>query len=295
MNIKNTIFRYAGHGIRKLELHRFFKIKNDARETTNYKLVFFCGKKGIDYLNSSLLSVYLSWDKLPELIVVSDGTPIELIEQQLIKWPRKIKFITWLNCAEYFKENNNEELYKYACNELWGKKMVSVLYCALKYPILYSDTDILWYKNPENFDVNKSPYLKMGEDISNCFSPDMLKVINDQTTINHIPLNAGLIFANGDFSSHVNWDKICKYLANFPDERTEQTSFALLNNYFNPKDYWTHNQVLINVKDVYNLSYTKNTNPDIFARHYVDKKNITFWKDFAHMCFSKISNSNDHR
>lgn len=294
MEIKKTIYRYAAHCIRKLKLHRLFKIKNDSRESTNYQLVFFCGKKGIDYLNSSLLSVYLSWNKLPELIIISDGTPIESIKKQLIKWPRKIKFTTWLECAEYFKNNNNESLYNYACKELWGKKMVSVLYCALQYPILYSDTDILWFGNPENFDLNKKPYLKMGEDISNCFSPDMLKVMNDQTSINKIPLNAGLIFANGDFSSHKNWKKICKYLADHPDIRTEQTSFALLNNYFNPDEYWNHQQVLINVKDVYKLGYTGKENPEIFARHYVDKKDITFWKDFTYMCLAKRKYPNSY-
>jgi len=285
--VKRKVFDQLGFRISRINLKRHFSFKQDTRETAPFKLLFFSGSGGVNYLNASLISVYNTWEKLPEVLIVTDGTPVSVFEENIIDWPKKVEIITWAVCASYYRQNGNADLHKYAAEELWGKKLVSILYYAEKYPVLYSDTDILWFSYPKGIDTGIKPCLQMGEDIEPCYSRPMLTALNEEKCLEKAPLNAGLIFANGDFATYSNWKGLCTYLSGFPDFRTEQTAFAILNNYFNPDKYWNKNNVLINTDDKYSLRYTKKDFPSIFARHYVNNKDVTFWRDFVFMKFKK--------
>lgn len=287
MTLKRKIFFTIGSIIRRTIPVHLYPIRKDKRKTTPFKLVFFCGEKGLSYLNASLISVYKYWKELPDIVIISDGTPFNKIEKQLIKWPKKIELISWEETAEYFKNNGNKELYDYASKDLWGKKFVGILYCALQSPTLYSDTDILWFSPPAlKVDPNEI-VLKMCQDISHCYSNEMLQELNLLEINNKAPLNAGLIYANGDFSGYKDWAALTRYLSTKPDFRTEQTSFAILNNYFNSEDYFKPTEILIKIDDELSLTFTKKVNPSIQARHYVHVKPTTFWRDFLHIFFKK--------
>ena len=287
MKFKHWVLLKIAAIIRNVKISHFYSIKNDERGLTSFKLVFFCGEKSMSYLNASLISVYKSWKELPEICIVSDGTPLDKIRKGLIKWPKKIDVISWKECAAHFKNNGNIDLYEYAYKDLWGKKFVAINYCAQKFPTLYSDTDILWFSSPVIEPTFDKPVLKMCQDISHCYSNEMLNELHQLKINNTVPLNAGLIYANGNFSLFNEWKLLSNYLSTKPDFRTEQTSFAILNNYFNPNDFFKSNEVLIKIDDEFGLKYTKKLYPDILARHYVNVKATTFWRDFVFMLFLK--------
>lgn len=287
MKFKHKLFLKITSIIRRSKLVYYFSIKNDKKGNIPFKLVFFCGEYGLSYLNASLISVYKHWDKIPDIFIVSDGTPLIKIRKGLIKWPKNIDIISWRECAEYFKNNGNNDLYEYACKDLWGKKFVAINYCAQRFPTLYSDTDILWFSSPKIEELTtKTPILMMCQDISHCYSDEMLIELHQQNLNETEPLNAGLIYANGNFSSFDKWKSLCNYLSVKPDNRTEQTSFAILNNYYNPKVFFKLTEILIKIDDEFNLKYTKKSSPKILARHYVHVKATTFWRDFVYMFFN---------
>jgi hypothetical protein len=288
MDFKRKIYYKLGSAIRRLRLYRYYDLKDDGRALPPFKLCFFCGQKGIDYLNASLLSVYNTWQKLPELVIVTDGTPISLIRQKLVKWPRKVEMLTWEECALYYKEKGNADLHDYAVNNIWGKKLVSVLYCGECFNTVYSDTDVLWYAYPSDANMGTAPFIKMSQDIEFCYSGEMLTHLQEEKCLDSVPLNAGLIHLYGDFSTYSKWESLCTYLSALPDNRTEQTAFAILNNHYNPAGYWNQQEVLIKVDDKYNLRYTKKYYPALLARHYVNNKDITFWRDFAFMLIRRF-------
>lgn len=288
MDLRQKFYYKLGAAIRRLKLHRYYDLKDDGRALPPFKLCFFCGQKGIDYLNASLLSVYHIWEKLPELMIVTDGTPVSLIREKLVKWPKKVEVMTWEECALYYRDKGNGDLHHYAVNNIWGKKLVSVLYCGERFNAVYSDTDVLWYSYPGEPSVGNRPFIKMSQDIAFCYSGEMLAHLKEEKCLSSVPLNAGLIHLHGDFSTYAKWEGLCAYLSALPDNRTEQTAFAILNNHYNPADYWSQQEVLIKVDDKYNLRYTKKYYPALLARHYVNNKDITFWRDFAFMVIKRF-------
>jgi len=251
-----------------------------------FKMVYFVGEKGLNYLNSSLLSVYKSFTNLPELIIVSDGTPIAKIADGMVKWPVKTAIISWEECAEYFKNKGDILLHQYATDDLWGKKMVAILYCAEKYKILYSDTDVLWFADPTaSIDFSKQNTIKMCLDESFSYVEEMVAELGCEDIYETMPYNAGIIYANGDFSSHPKWNNLIGYLSQLKNKSvmkkgwTEQTAFAILNNYFGT--YWTKDEMLLEINDHGNFfNKYKKQYSSMYARHYVTTKGWLFWRDY---------------
>ena len=294
MQFKHRLLLKVAVIIRASKLVKYCSINNDERATTPFKLVFFCGEKGLDYLNASLFSVYKHWKKLPEVCIISDGSPVENIEKGLLKWPRQIKVVSWQECALGFKEVGDINLYNYAANELLGKKFVGILHFAKQGPVLYSDSDILWHNSPTELDFNLGlkPQIRMSEDVAHFYTDGLLKALGEEKCLETTAFNSGVVFLNGEFSSYSKWKSLCEYLGTNKSIGwfTEQTSFAILKNHFRPEDFFKLNEILIKVDDEYSLKSTRKLYPNILARHYVNVKVTTFWRDFFYMVlFPKFS------
>lgn len=65
------------------------------KEVSDLNLLLFTGLKGGKMLKAVLISIYNTWEKIPLLTVVTDGTPIEIIEEHLKFWPYPYKVKTW--------------------------------------------------------------------------------------------------------------------------------------------------------------------------------------------------------
>ncbi len=291
MKFKHKVIHKLAAFVRAINIPKLFSIKkNDIRQSPPFTLVFFCGAKGLNYLNASLVSVYKHWKKIPEIFIITDGTPEKDIKKELIHWPKKISVISWLECADSFRLEGNDDLYAFACNELFGKKFVGVMYCAKRFCTLYSDSDILWFNSPEviGIDCNKKPAILMGKDFDHFYAKEFLASIDESSILNNAPLNSGLIYANGDFSTFPKWKQFCFFLANNKDLGfSEQTAFAILSNYFNPGNFFKPNEILIKLHDDFSLKYTRKEHPDAIARHYVSTKWTTFWRDITYMFLRK--------
>ncbi len=290
MKLRTFLFKGAGVAIRRFQLHRIFSLKDDNRPTSPYKLVYMCGQEGQRYLNAALTSVYLFWDTLPEVIVISDGTPLN----NIVAWPRKLEVISWKEAADHFEAQGNSGLSRYANKLVFGKKFSSLVYLAAKYPVFYSDTDVLFYSTP---DISALPpdqtYIKMGSDVpGNYYSDFLLEQMDESRCLANPPFNAGLMYLNGDFSTYPKWKELCEVLATYQPppgglDYTEQTAFAILANHYNAANYWTHGEVLIRTDDKFALRFTLKHSPGIMARHYVNTRMPAFWRDFAYICINK--------
>lgn len=290
MHWKQDLYNAAGLAIRRSRLHRLFSLKDDGRPTFPHKLVYMCGREGQRYLNASLTSVYLFWDSLPEVIVISDGTPL----RDIVKWPRKLEVISWKDAYRHFADEGNQDLCRYADRLVFGKKFISLVDLARQTPILYSDTDVLWYSTPDLRGTDPgTPVVKMGSDVgSGYYSGSLLEGLEEHRCNDNVPLNAGLMYLNGDLSAYPKWSELCRRLADDRPEAggldfTEQTAFAILANHFNAASYFTQREILIRTDDTYALKYTLKHSPGIIARHYVNTRRVAFWRDFAYICVNK--------
>jgi hypothetical protein len=242
--------------------------------------VYFAGGNSLSYLNASLMSVHKYFNLLPEVVIVSDGTEKEIIIDKLIKWPKNIDIIDYSVCAKYFEDKGNKSLAGYAAKDLWGKKFVGLMYCFEHWEVLYTDTDVLWFGDPtSSIPINiKKPFIKMSPDLESCYSTVMLTYL-DEKSLEYFPLNAGVIFGTGDFSLFNKWENLCAYLEAQPDNRTEQTAFALFTKYFGHS--WPNNEIFLRVDDISSiLPIYFPQRLKFIARHYVNTKGWLFWRDF---------------
>jgi teichuronic acid exporter len=292
--LRKDLFRMAGFAVRRSQLHRIFRLKNDDRPTFPHKLVYMCGREGQRYLNASLTSVYLFWDSIPEVIVISDGTPLN----NIVSWPRKLEVISYQEAYDHFKANGNEDLCRYADRIVYGKKFMSLVYLTQQSPVLYSDTDVLWYSTPNIDGIPAGEtYVKMGSDVATgYYAASMLEYLDEDRCLANTPFNAGIMYIGGDITSYPKWAGLCRYLATHQPpgvsmDYSEQTAFAILANHFNATSYWTHGEVLIRTDDHYGLKYTLKQSPGIMARHYVNTRPVAFWRDFLYICLNKKSSA----
>lgn len=274
--------------ISRTNLHRFYPLKKNNSESPPFKVVYFTGAQGMSHLNSSLISLYRSWNKIPELYIVSDGTAVKKIQEALVSWPKKVTIESWEVCANHFRDLGNFGLYKYAHNNVLGKKLIGILYYSEKFPILYCDTDVLWFSYPsEEFNLKSKPFIKMGVDVGYFYDVPFLKLADEENIMNFPAQNSGVMFLSGDFSCYPKWRLLCDLLGEHTHKKgfSEQTFFAVLHNYFSPKVFFDEGEVLVKTDDKDDLTFTKKLFPDLYARHYTSLKSSVFWKDFIYLLY----------
>lgn len=273
------LFKFGG--IIRL-LIRLFPYSNIPRHQpdTNFRLVYFCGNMGTDYLIASINSVRLSWKQFPKILIITDGFPPDALRVRLGKWGGRVEIVSWEHCARFFAEDRYKDLVNYASAQLWGKKLIGILYSMAKYRTLYSDTDVLWFKDPTQSLplLETQPVMKMSQDIEPSYSADLLGHMSIDP--NNFPsLNAGLIYGYGDVSVFPGWTKMSRFLAKRPDNRSEQTALAILSAHFG--SYWPMTEVCLSVSDINTFTHSPRINyREILARHYVNTKGWLFWRDY---------------
>lgn len=278
-----TLLRTLGKCIRILSKLDTTKSIPTAKQETDIRIVMFCGTKGIDYLNASLESIRKHWSKKPHITIVTDGSAPDVLFSKLKRANRNIEIIRWQTCADYFKINGNIQLYNYADRDVWGKKLVSILYFARKGRILYSDSDVIWFKDPVNWLDNKGNnelFIYMCPDQSHCYSLQMLSSLNNKGLLTNPPMNAGLMFLKGDFTQYHKWGLLCNYLEQHADYRSEQTTFAILSNEYG--GVFNENEIMLELDDMFDLRPKQFSSKysTSFARHYVNTKPWLFWRDY---------------
>jgi hypothetical protein len=128
----------------------------------------------------------------------------------------------------------------------------------------------------------------MASDDVHCYSEPMIKFFKKEHLMAKGPLNAGVIYVNGSmYEKYEDFEKVVEYLSLHFDNRTEQTTFAMLANEIG--DSWSLNDILLTTEDKYwpiiPPYFGKDKNQ--FARHHVLTKRWWFWRDAIYVILSK--------
>jgi hypothetical protein len=260
------------------------------REISDLNLLFFCGLKGAKMLKPVLLSIYYRWEKIPNLTIVSDGTPEEYISRYMKFWPFPYQIKMWTEAATHFQEKGKTHLVRYAEKNIMGRKLISILAEGEARPTLYCDTDVLWFAEP-SLPANlpgKSFTMRMSADNVHCYSHSLIKELKAERLFDKKPLNAGVMYISGSvFENFKGFERIAEALPSYSEFVSEQTTFALIAEELG--DTWSLEDIMVSTEDIHwpIIPGYFFQNKNFFARHHVLTKNSWFWRDALYLVLFK--------
>ena len=100
-------------------------------------------------LRESLFSLYRSWNSLPNITVLSDGSwAADEFAEVLAWWPAPVVTLTHNQISQAALCAGLPDLAEYARRSPYGLKVAAIVTMALEQPVLFVDADILWFRDP---------------------------------------------------------------------------------------------------------------------------------------------------
>ena len=267
------------------------KFRVEQKITKDFVYTTICKKNNFDMVLASLFSLYKHSSVLPKQIyLVSDGSwKVEDGRRYFDRFCLPIVYLSWNECALYY-EKNCPELLVWAKKQIWGKKMVSILYLSEKEKVLFADPDVLWFDDVLTNENLEKEYFKVSVDNSinydqNCIKACGLDILNSREAV-----NCGVVFLSGGLKIFNAESMSCiKYESENPGSFAEQTVFAALDLNFNNR--WKMNEITSEIDDLFNYMPFKRTifYEGMIARHYLYALKGIYWKVYAKIFLSNFS------
>lgn len=243
------------------------------------RMMYFCGQRQLDMLNASLTSLALAWRELPLLTIALDGTvPKDQVAEILSWWQGPLRILDWTECIDTLEQIDAHEAIRFARTHVIGRKFASVQAQCLEEPIVYVDTDVLWFRELEDVWTREItfPYVHMSEDVQPCYNWKMETAASlIRSTL--VPLCSGFMVARGNLSSLAGMDAVLHEAATSSYHFNDQTVFAAAHVLSGGKVI-SRKHVFIEWDDRYSLGFTF-PGREWTARHYVGPARHLFWRD----------------
>lgn len=246
-------------------------------ESCSFRLLSMTGAKHLDMLNQCLISLHNTWHARPDLIIYSDGTvSLQALKSKLNWWKGNIKFGTQEEILAWTAQSGSPALHSFACKEAVGRKLSCILLEATDAPVLWCDTDILWFKQIGNLVNPGELQLQVSEDYQAAYDGYISEKC--QEVLRNPPyINTGLVYLQGNLLNEKPLIPWLNELDKKPNHFTEQTFLAIAVKLLNGK-MWSLNEIACLQSDRFKLSPSfKGKN--WIARHYVGPVRHLFWRD----------------
>lgn len=270
----------------QLWLRKIKKTKNKKQIITDetYHFLFLCGSNHLDLLEQSLFSVFNNFESIPQVYVFTDkGLAITDCKERLKWFPSELlTILSYRDCENFHHQKGNQALAEFAVTNPMGLKLAAILQiAALGKPFLYSDTDVLWFKDPKNI-FNK---IITAQQVNIHLSQDFQKAYDDHLidegdlgALNKAPYYcAGILFATHFNPSDLDFIQSLLHVAlEKSNHFTEQTIFAALQKQVGESSLDKAN-FCIQTND--RFDFIPQRSSDLIARHYIGPVRHLFWRD----------------
>ncbi|KQM63951.1 hypothetical protein ASE74_12350 [Pedobacter sp. Leaf216] len=259
-------------------LLKFRPYKTRYSEPSENVIVMMTGKAHINMVCICLLTISKKWSRLPALIIISDGTISEdKIAKRLKFWKGKISIDNWEKSCNYHLERGREAIGQYAKLNAFGKKLAIILHHAESKPVVWIDSDILffndflpfWPKDIEETSCGGSADWKAAYD-------ERLLSFFGSNLVKYGSFNAGMVYAHGlNLYEKYNIEFALNAIHPNYDFLSEQTIFAeMASNSLGI--LWDQNIIGNFHEDNQSLTPTKKK---LIGRHYTSNVRHLFWRD----------------
>jgi len=249
------------------------------RPLSNNVIIMMTGKNFIGMTRLSILSIARSWTSLPKLIINTDGTitPADVLKR-LNFWPGEIEVETWNDIEAYHLQKNRIELARYGNAHPFGKKLAAILKHADISPVIWIDSDILFFNNFLPFIPETGQEFACGgtEDVGIGYHEAVIKLTGTDL-YNLYKFNAGMLYVSGKniYDQFGLENLISSIYPNF-DFCTEQTIFAHIASK-SMGVIWPREVIKSYNSDVQQIRAMPKK--DVIARHYTSNVRHLFWRD----------------
>jgi hypothetical protein len=255
----------------------------------NFTLVSMVGKGQLDMLNSCLISLHNSWTSRPNIIIYSDGSvEIEKIEQTLKWWKGNMEVKSAEELYKWSILSEEKGIIDFVRKEAMGRKMACILKESELTPVLWCDSDFLWYKELYISNSTQSLEIIASEDYQASYDgyiSDYCPQLKDKPY-----LCMGLVYVKGNVRSIKELQLILPLLGDQPNHFTEQTFFAIALKTIGGK-VWKPEEIALFQSDKFSIKPSF-IDQNWICRHYVGPVRHIFWRDsfFLHFRQNKIYN-----
>jgi hypothetical protein len=250
----------------------------------DYSVVIICGPNQLDMLQVCLKSIYKRFTKLPHVFLFTD-LHLNIDEcKKAVNWfpGDNITVIGGGVCIDYHRQNQKTALVSFAEKNPMGLKLAAILQVLDSgKPVLYCDTDVIWYKDPyaivkQHIELNGFE-LAMSEDFQPAYDTHLVEKAGLQT-LNELPyFCAGILLVKTLTAQNGSiLEKLLAIAVQQSNHFSEQTIFAFLNRKSN-NIALDKNKFLLKTEDQFDIK----TKPlqEVIARHYIGPVRHLFWRD----------------
>lgn len=258
------------------------RLSKPRHEAMPLNLLMMMGAGQVDQAVCSLASIAMTWNMLPALTVVSDGTlDFGLLKRALHWWPHPIECISRDAVLQYHAHMGREDIVRFANAHIFGLKLAVILHSSVSRPTLYCDTDFLWQKGPPSLPsrCQGAASMRMALDCEFSYDPDLLNAGKCGILMEGRFLNAGLIYIDGDpITGNAVLAELVAMASRAPMKHSEQTIFAIASELGN-QPAWSREEVLLTIEDSHRPILPDYRRQTWCGRHYVSPVRHLFWRD----------------
>ena len=238
------------------------------------------GKNFLPLFRMSVYSIARKWDTLPKLTVINDGSVSDDEIRRHIKfWKGELYIQPYADSVNYHMQKGRDALVKFSENHIFGIKMAVILHHAELDPVLWVDSDILFFKDMHRYIPSSKPDFCCGvtEDWYRAYDPAVLEILPDNRLGETPGMNAGMLYAFGKaIYEQFRLEQLLNQLHPNYHFFTEQTLFAYIAS--NSFGILWDQSIVKNTSDD-NKEFRAKNPATMIARHYTSHMRLLFWRD----------------
>lgn len=244
-------------------------------------------------LRESLFSLYRSWNSLPAISVVSDGswTAAEFADV-FGWWPAAITVLTRQEVCEAASFAGFQELADYTRGSPYGLKLAAIVTQAKKQPVLFVDADILWFRDPASLLGDPASWDKpraLRE--NNCYQRRDMAIQYCLQVLEPPFVNSGIVALHGELMAPELLRSMVQEAVPHPkDSSCEQTIIATavkLGGKFFPEKL-----SLVEFEDVHRFRSRNMKTEGYYSRHYVNWMRHMLYRDALRLRWRSVLSRN---